>query len=59
MLYRGEITTTPNDHAPFLVTVIDETGHVFGTFPASTRAEAESHLAEVLDALKGLYDILT
>jgi hypothetical protein len=41
MFYRGEITATSNEHAPFLVTVTDEIGHVFGTFPASTRAEAE------------------
>jgi hypothetical protein len=53
MLYRGEITTTANSYAPFLVVVIDETGHVFGTFPANTRAEAEGRLAEVLAALKG------
>jgi hypothetical protein len=59
MPYRGEITTTSGDRAPFLVTVSDEIGHVFGTFPASTRARAEGRIAEVVAALKGLDEKLS
>ena len=52
MLYSGRITETSNVMSPFLVTITDEEGgRLFGTFPASTRPEAEARLIEVLSKL--------
>ncbi len=51
MSYSGKISETVSMVAPFLVTITDETGHLFGAFPAGTRADAEDRLSEALTAL--------
>jgi hypothetical protein len=54
--YAGVITETTCINYPFLVTITDETGHLFSTFPLHTRQEAEARLDEVLAKLRAMAD---
>jgi hypothetical protein len=52
MGYKGEISKLPNDEFPLLVTVKDDAGNFFGTFPARNPEEAQERLTEVLEKLR-------
>lgn len=50
--YSGVIKQTADKNAPFLLTVSEnETGKIFGTFPASTREEAGDRCISILKIL--------
>ena len=49
--YFGTITAIADKKAGFLLTIIDETGRVFGTFPATSREAADSRRIDVLQML--------
>ena len=51
-LYGREISLTPFKHFPFSVTVKDGRGRLVGAFPATSREDAESLVARVLEALE-------
>lgn len=50
--YTAEISLTPFKHFPFSVTVKDGRGRLVGAFPATSREDAESLVARVLEALE-------
>ena len=50
--YYGTITAIANTKAAFLLTIKDETGRVFATFPAFSREEAETRRTDILKMLE-------
>ena len=48
MAYSGEISETGDARCRFLLTIRDDSGQLFGSFPAATPAEAVTTFVEIL-----------